>query len=186
MENMNPEEIRKSHDEQLYKVFNNVNDWLKFAEAKNAMLIAFNGASIFGSLKLLNLDYIKNSEFLENYFFFVIICLVFSTINCLISFAPRVKLIKGGYYDSGKIPNVLFFEYLKGKSNLEIIEEITGDTEKDKYTTLEKDIAEQIKQNSIISSRKYSHFTISVWITISAYITLPLAGIFCLYTYLSK
>lgn len=176
----------KIRDEKLFKVFNNVNDWLKFAEAKNAMLIAFNGASIFGSIKLLNLEYIKSSDFLEGYFFFVIICLVFSTVNCLISFAPRVKIIKGGFYDSGKIPNVLFFEYLKGKSNLEIIKEITGVNETDKYTTLEKDIAEQIKQNSIIASRKYSHFTVSVWITISAYITLPLAGIFCLYTYLSN
>lgn len=181
---MNEEKV--SHYEQLFKVFHNVNDWLKFAEAKNAMLIAFNGASIFGSIKLLSLEFIKNSEFLEYYFLFVIICLVFSTVNCLISFAPRVKIIKGGFYDSGKIPNVLFFEYLKGRSNLEIIKEITGDTKTDHYTTLQKDIAEQIKQNSINASRKYSHFTISVWITISAYITFPLAALFCLYTYVRE
>ena len=46
--------------QQLYQVFNNVNDWLKFAEAKNAMLIAFNGASIFGIIKLLSLDFVSN------------------------------------------------------------------------------------------------------------------------------
>ena len=172
--------------QQLYQVFNNVNDWLKFAEAKNAMLIAFNGASIFGIIKLLSLDFVSNSRFIENYLLFVIISLIFSTVNCLISFAPRVKIIKGGFYDSGKVPNVLFFEYLKGKNNLEIIEEVTGDREKENYTTLQKDIAEQIKQNSIIASRKYSHFTISVWITISAFITVILAGIFCLYTYLKE
>ncbi|KOF03068.1 hypothetical protein OB69_06935 [Roseivirga seohaensis subsp. aquiponti] len=172
--------------QQLYQVFNNVNDWLKFAEAKNAMLIAFNGASIFGIIKLLSLDFVSNSRFIENYLLFVIISLIFSTVNCLISFAPRVKIIKGGFYDSGKVPNVLFFEYLKGKNNLEIIEEVTGDRDKENYTTLQKDIAEQIKQNSIIASRKYSHFTISVWITISAYITVILAGIFCLYTYLNE
>ena len=172
--------------QQLYQVFNNVNDWLKFAEAKNAMLIAFNGASIFGIIKLLSLDFVSNSRFIENYLLFVIISLIFSTVNCLISFAPRVKIIKGGFYDSGKVPNVLFFEYLKGKNNLEIIEEVTGDREKENYTTLQKDIAEQIKQNSIIASRKYSHFTISVWITISAFITVILAGIFCFYTYLKE
>ena len=177
----NKENIDKA--EQLYKVFYNVNDWLKFAEAKNAMLIAFNGASIFGVIKLLNYSTVSESEFLKGYIVFVISCLIFSTINCLISFAPRVKIIKTGFYDSGKIPNVLFFEYLKGKSNLEIVKEITGDLDQNKYTTIEKDIAEQIKQNSIIASRKYSHFTVSVWITISAYITLPLAAIFCLYTY---
>jgi len=180
-------EIDKKHqEEQLFKVFNNVSDRLKFAEAKNAMLIAFNGASIFGAIRLLNLDIVKNSEFLENYVLFVIVCLIFSTVNCLISFAPRVKIVKGGFYDSGKVPNVLFFEYLKGKSNLEIIKEVTGESKTEEYTRLQKDIAEQIKQNSIIASRKYSHFTISVWITISAYVIVLLAGIFCLYTYLKE
>jgi len=183
---MNQIHDRDKMTQELYQVFSNVNDWLKFAEAKNAMLIAFNGASIFGIVRLLNTDFVSNSSFIENYLLFVIICLIFSTVNCLISFAPRVKIIKGGYYDSGKIPNVLFFEYLKGKSNLEIIKEITGKTETEDYSTLQKDIAEQIKQNSIIASRKYSHFTISVWITISAYISVLLAGLFCLYTYLNE
>jgi hypothetical protein len=172
-----------TREDKLFKVFNNVNDWLKFSEAKNAMLIAFNGASIFGIVKLGNIDIINNSSFLKNYLFIVAICLIFSTINCLISFAPRVKIIKGGFYNSGKIANVLFFEYLKGKNNIEIIKEITGELDEQKYSTLEKDIAEQIKQNSIIASRKYSHFTVSVWMTISAYITIPIALIFCIYTY---
>ena len=172
-----------SREDKLYKVFNNVNDWLKFSESKNAMLIAFNGASIFGIARLINIEPISNSSFLKNYLFIVIICLIFSTINCLISFAPRVKIIKGGFYNSGKIPNVLFFEYLKGLNNIQIVKEITEELDEKKYTTFEKDIAEQIKQNSIIASRKYSHFTISVWITISAFITIPLALIFCIYTY---
>jgi hypothetical protein len=172
-----------TREDKLYKVFNNVNDWLKFSESKNAMLIAFNGASIFGISRLANIETISNSSFLKSYLLIVIICLIFSTINCLISFAPRVKIIKGGFYNSGKIANVLFFEYLKGINNIQIIKEITGELDEEKYTTFEKDIAEQIKQNSIIASRKYSHFTISVWLTISAYITLPLAFIFCIYTY---
>jgi hypothetical protein len=172
------------HEEQLYKIFNNVNDWLKFAEAKNAMIIAFNSASIYGITQTFNIDCIKNSTFLTNYLFFVIILLVFSTICSLISFAPRVKIIKGGYYAPGNIPNVLFFEYLKTKTNIQIIKEVTGVLDEETFTTIEKDIAEQIKQNSIVASRKYSYFTISVWLTMAAYITFPLAGIFCLYTYL--
>jgi hypothetical protein len=175
-----------AHEEQLYRVFNNVNDWLKFAEAKNAMIIAFNSASIYGITQLFDLEYVKNSGTLTNYLIFVIIVLVFSTIFSLISFAPRVKIIKGGWYAPSDIPNVLFFEYLKTKTKEEIIKEITGVSNVNSYTTIEKDIAEQIKQNSIVASRKYSYFTIAVWFTIAAYITIPLAGIFCLYTYLSK
>ena len=33
-----------THEEQLYKIFNNVNDWLKFAEAKNFGLLSINAA----------------------------------------------------------------------------------------------------------------------------------------------
>ncbi len=175
-----------THEEQLYRVLNIVNDWLKFAEAKNAMIIAFNSASIYGITQLFNLNYIKNSEQITNYLIFVILLLVFSTISSLISFAPRVKIIKGGWYAPGDVPNVLFFEYLKTKTNEDLIKEITGELNVNLYATLEKDIAEQIKQNSIIASRKYSYFTIAIWLTIAAYITFPLAGIFCLYTYFNK
>lgn len=174
------------HEEQLYRVFNNVNDWLKFAEAKNAMIIAFNSASIYGITQLFSLKYLQESETLFNYLIVVIVILVFSTVSSLISFAPRVKIIKGGLYAPSNISNVLFFEYLKTKTNNEIIQEITGVSNANSYATIEKDIAEQIKQNSIIASRKYSYFTIAVWLTIAAYITIPLAGIFCLYTYFSK
>ena len=177
-----------THEEQLYRIFNNVNDWLKFAEAKNAMLIAFNSASIYGISQSLNLDCIKGTKFIEIYLMIVILLLVFSTITSLISFAPKVKIISGGYYGSGNISNVLFFEYLKTKSNTEIIQEVTGvsATTQAPYAKVELDIAEQIKQNSIIASVKYSYFTIAVWITIVAYVTVPIAGIYFLYSHFNK
>lgn len=178
-----------SNEERLLKVFANVNDWLKFAEAKNAMIIALNAASIYGIAKAMNLKVIENSEFLSWYLFIVIIQLVFSTVCALISFAPRVKIIKGGLFAPGSVSNVLFFEYLKTKSSDEIIREVNSIEKSDmafKPTLFETDVAVQIQQNSIIASRKYSYFAIAVWLTISAYITLPLALIFCLYTYLSK
>ncbi len=170
-------------EEKLFKVFANVTDWLKFAEAKNAVIIALNSASIYGITKMYDLDILKNSDLWKWYLFIVLLQLVFSTICSLISFAPRVKIIEGGYYAPGNIPNVLFFEYLKTKSNIEIIKEVTGINDEATFTRIEQDIAEQIKQNSIIASRKYSYFTISVWLTISAYITFPVALIFCLSTY---
>lgn len=177
-----------THEEQLYRIFNNVNDWLKFAEAKNAMLIAFNSASIYGIAQTLNLDCVKGTKFIEGYLIVVIILLIFSTITSLISFAPKLKIISGGYYAPSNIPNVLFFEYLKTKSNTEIIQEVTGvsATIEVPYTRIELDVAEQIKQNSIIASVKYSYFTIAVWITIVAYITVPVAGIFFLYSHFNK
>lgn len=177
-----------THEEQLYRILNNVNDWLKFAEAKNAMLIAFNSASIYGITQTFDLTCVKGLIFVEGYLIIVIGLLVFSTITSLISFAPKVKIIRGGYYDPNNVSNVLFFEYLKTKSNLEIIQEVTGvmQTTTSPFSKIELDIAEQIKQNSIVTSMKYAYFTIAVWITLVAYLTLPLAGIFFLYSYFSK
>jgi hypothetical protein len=176
------EDIQKN-EERLLKVFTNVSDWLKFAEAKNAMILAFNAASIFGASKFI--DSTKDS-YLNNYLFFVIILLIFSCAVSLISFAPRVKIIRTGLYAPGNIPNSLFFEYLKTLTALQIIESINGCQNSISPTQFEIDVAEQIKQNSIIASRKYSYFTISVWLTISAYITFPLAIVFCIYTYINK
>ena len=42
----------KNMNKELLLIFSNINEWLRFAEAKNAMIIAFNGASIYGIVKL--------------------------------------------------------------------------------------------------------------------------------------
>jgi len=177
---------KSKHEDILFKIFANVNDWLKFAEAKNAMILAFNAASIYGITKTMDLDCIKESKPLMGYLFVVIIILVFSCICSLVSFAPRVKILNGGLFGPSDFSNVLFFEYLKTKSNIEIIKEVTGIVDESTFSKIDKDIAEQIKQNSIIASRKYSYFTISVWLTISAYVTPLVAGIYFLYTYFNE
>ncbi len=170
-------------EEKLFKIFNNVNDWLKFAEAKNAALVAFNGVSIFGIIQAFQSELIKD-DWLCNYLQFIIVLLIFSTITSLISFAPKVKMVKLSWAKpSGK--NVLFFEYLKTLDNTEILKQIFEGVSIE-FTNFEKDLAEQIKQNSYIASKKYGFFSIALWITIAAYITLPLALIFFLYTYFSK
>ncbi len=171
-------------EERLYKIFSNVNDWLKFSEAKNAMLLAFNAASIYGITKSFEVTFIKSNNTLVIYLSICILFLIFSSICALVSFAPRVKIIKGGWFAESDTPNVLYFECLKTKSAIEILEEVSGIKGEEKFTKIEKDIAEQIRQNSIIASRKFSYFTIALWLCIAAYITFPLAGFFFLYTFM--
>ena len=170
-------------EERLFKVFSNVSDWLRFAEAKNAMLAAFNAASIYGITKSFEVSFIKNNPYLLFYLGVAILFLVFSSVCVLISFAPRVTIIKGGWYAPSSPPNILFFEYLKTKNADDILTEICGPAPQNGYTRIEKDLAVQIQQNSIIASRKYSYFTIALWLSIAAYITFPLAAFFCLHTY---
>ncbi len=171
-----------SNFEKLNRVFTNVNEWLKFAETKNGTLIAFNSASIFGVLKFIDPSDLGDLKFSTSYLLVVLLFLVFSTVIALISFVPKLKIIKTGLFANSSNSNVLFHEYLKNQSDKSAFNEITGD-EYENGSKIEKDLANQIIQNSIIASRKYSHFTIAIWLTISAYITILPALIFWIYAY---
>jgi hypothetical protein len=41
-------------EERLKYIFNNINDWLKFAETKNAALLVIDSAAIFALLSFIN------------------------------------------------------------------------------------------------------------------------------------
>ncbi|MEM7187230.1 MAG: hypothetical protein AAF466_11280, partial [Bacteroidota bacterium] len=53
----------------------------------------------------------------------------------------------------------------------------------DNFSELDKDLANQIQSISLVASRKYSLFSIAVWITATAYLTFPVAVIFWLYNF---
>lgn len=182
MEVNKTEKEQPNNYEKLNRVFINVNEWLKFAETKNGTLIAFNSASIFGVLKFIDPKDLGEIKFSTFYLIMVLIFLVFSTVITLISFVPKLKIIKTGLFASGSDSNVLFHEYLKNQSDKSAFNEITGGTYEN-GSKIEQDLANQIVQNSIIASRKYSHFTIAIWLTISAYITILPALIFWIYDY---
>ncbi len=157
-------------EEKLKDIFDNVNNWLKFAEAKNATLIAGNGLVIFGIAKLL-----KDIEqyYLIYYLYFVIAVLGVSFCIALISFIPNIKL-----------PNYLFKENNLGESNLlffgsickydetsylkELKESLNITDEKVLESKFNKMYAQQIIINSKISMKKYQLFNLGLHITLFA------------------
>lgn len=185
MEDITNEERQQKifkNEERLQKIFTNVNDWLKFAETKSSILLAFNGASIFGLIKIFDFDLIKEHEWTQWYIYCALVQLVFSAIWCLISLTPRVTILTGALTPAAVDSNILFFEYLKSKTEVEILNELYEIDNID-FTNYEVALANQIMQNSIIASRKYSYFTVAVWLSISAYMSFLLAGLFWAYTY---
>ena len=172
-------------EERLLKVLDIVTDWLRFAESKNAALIGFDGASIYGITQALGFDFIKRSPFWSGYAVFVIILLVISAVSSLLSFVPKLKPTSSKSAPGVKEPNFVFFQHLKTQSEVAIIQTICESDEVE-FSRFERDIARQIKHYSDIVSDKYAYFTVAVWITVSAYITPVLAGIFAIYLYLSR
>ncbi|RYC51865.1 Pycsar system effector family protein [Flagellimonas olearia] len=167
----------------LLEIFYNTKDWLKFAEAKNAMLIAFNGASIYGVAQLFDIDFFDESKFWTVYLTAVILFLVVSTITCLTSFVPRLRFLYLSIVPEKMEDNIFFFENLKDMSEEKILKCLTEKGASDTFTEIDKDLANQIQSLAKVASTKYSLFLVAVWITVIAYASPVVAFILWLYNH---
>lgn len=157
-------------DEQLKYTFSNVNDCLKFAETKCAALLAGSAAVSVGIGQKLAEGQIEGVTLL--YAWFVLTQLLFCLLFCLISFVPSLNmpwLFK--LSAPGKDDNLLFFEHIAKYSVSGYLLAINSNIKKEKETKFQRDIAQQIVVNSVITRRKFSLFNVAVWFFVSALIT---------------
>lgn len=177
-----------NHEEQLYKIFNNVNDWLKFAEAKNFGLLTLNAAILFG---LTQITFCDDSVIRTVAFCVFVPFSILSFLPCLISLFPIVSKIesknkKGKIRKSMKFINYLsnlidedksfenihFFGYLKDLKEDKFEEEFLKKTgSKEEFTKYETELVTQILYNSRITTLKYKFFKIGAFIFFIGIIT---------------
>ncbi len=166
-------------EERLEKIFSNVNEWLKFAEAKNGVLVALNGGVIFAFLsafgdKLL----LKGLSFLSLEFFVGIFCWEFLICSCLsllislLSFFPQTKEKAFWFPSTSKKrnDNLLFYSDIQKYTPLEFLN-LISETPKDSYNKSEVYFARQIITNSRITHRKVTFFKAALFFNISAIVT---------------
>ena len=159
----------------LDQVFSNTNDWLKFAEAKCATLLAGNIALIFGIAQVAK-DYPLN-HFLQILLATTAAQLAASSIFLLISLIPSLE-IKSFLPKSQKSENLIYFSSIAGYTPYEYIKAFKkASLNSEKVTDYEIMLAEQIINNAKIAARKYSLFKISIWLTTSALATPILAAL---------
>ncbi|PTT04525.1 hypothetical protein DBR27_09440 [Flavobacterium sp. HMWF030] len=168
-----------NHEEQLYKIFNNVNDWLKFAEAKNFGLLTLNAAIIFGLTQITFSDSV-----IQKIAFCVFVPFsILSFIPCLISLFPIVTKIESkkkndeirnsrkiinyisNLIDKDKsFENIHFYGYLKDLKEKDFEEKFLNKVNStDKFTVYETELSTQILYNSRITSLKYQFFKIGAF-----------------------
>ncbi len=160
----------------LLIVLQNVTEWLKFAEAKNTGLIAFNGASIFGLTALLGTKVVEVNPAFWWWVILSIVLLIVSTMVSLLSMIPKLNIVKEGIGFAkikGGEENMIYFEHLKELDSKKVYEGITCEVF-DEASLLDKNLTGQIIQISKVASRKYSHFSIAVWATLFG-VFLPVA-----------
>lgn len=163
-------------EERLRYILTTVNEWLKFAEAKNGALLAVDSAIIFGIFKLAS-----DSAWPHVIFPYLTISLVIvSSVSCLVSFIPRIKIPT---FTLSQKPDatasLLFYTHIAKYDPESYLKALHGRT--DDSTTLsssfEMDFARQIVTNSRIAVKKYYCFTVALWLTVVALILLLIAGI---------
>jgi hypothetical protein len=153
----------------LKDIFENVNNWLKFAEAKNATLVAGNGLLIFGILKTIN-D-LNINTYLLYYIYFCLALFSISLVISLISFIPKVKiptfLLNS---DIETNDNLLFYGHILKYNERTLLEKLDSmlNNEDDKTSKEFRTMyTQQIIINSKIARNKFELFDIAIKFTLS-------------------
>ena len=174
-------------DAKLKDIFDNVNSWLKFAESKNAALIAFNSAAGFGLASLLASSKLTLSP-VHVYACLCILLLGLGAVAGLISFLPRLRIPWS--FSKTRInawDNLLFFGHIARYTPERYLDSLSKlvETEARNFTDMQRIYAEQIVINSQITMYKYRCFTVGLWFTLSAFAT-PIAPLIGLIIYLAR
>lgn len=171
--------LKKDVEVKLKEIFDDVNKWLAFAEAKNGAMIALNGAVLAGLVNvLLNKDFndyfnilVKISLYIS--IGFTVVALIFS----LISFLPHLSVFTAMdiYCEEEYILN-FYGDIAKYKNEKQYIKDIYKcyfdvDKTESQLSKMELDYGKEIIINSCITVKKCRWFKLSLQSTISAIVT---------------
>lgn len=175
---------------KLISILKIVNDWLKYSEAKNAILLAFSGA---GATTVVTYLSTKTDTFTPLYIGLLISIFLFccSLLICSLSFLPKTNLesilwrkekpSKKAKRILNDTDNFYFFNDLKKYHSEGLLCSINRLYFENKITLPfrkeDLDIANQIVVNSEITSTKLSFFITALWFSIISIICIPISVI---------
>jgi hypothetical protein len=152
----------------LEKQYNHAFDMVKFGEAKNTILIAFNGVIIVGMTKLVQ-D--TSSIYIQCYLFYIISMCAMSIFICFAALIAKIRSSIGNI-SLHKTNNLLFFATLAHMSEEELLEKLKAQYQcETSNTNHEKDLARQVIIVSQIAARKFKLFNIAIGFTLSGLLT---------------
>jgi hypothetical protein len=168
---------------KLLLIFQNVNEWLKFAEAKNAALLAFSGTAVTAILTVL----VTATSLPVSLRVALLIStgsLSICTLISALSFLPKTNLEKILWLrnrPSSAIPqpeatdNFYYFGHLQKYNADNLLEALNIHYFNDGMTPNKecRDIAVQVTVNSGIASMKFQFFTYALSFLIAAIVIIP-------------
>lgn len=167
--------MKKDNIDFFDKCLTKTNDWVKFAEAKNAVIIALGSATLFGMQKAVS-GVTDINVFILIYLSLFTCCMIISMVISLYSFIPRLEMFF--WVKKEKInedaDNPLYFGHAykyskKEKTFLELINKKLNLSEKN--DDIDLCYCNQIITNSEIAFLKFKAFEMAAWLFLSAIIT---------------
>ena len=165
-------------EERLRNTLSTVNEWVRFAEGKNAALLVADGAAVFGIFQVhagRDLHWA-----IDLYSVVAITLLVASAAICLVSFVPELRISwSSSPKQTSPKDNLLFYGHIANYSPREYLESLCrqSNTSVESLGQIQEYYAEQIVVNSRIARAKYRCFNSAVFLTLSAILTPVLVPI---------
>lgn len=168
-------------EEKLNSIFINTNDWLKFAEAKNGIIITLNGAGIFGLINLIGDEPVGLIQY-KLLIILLLFSMIVSLIIALLSFFPNLKI---SHLYSKKISvndNLVYYGHICKYPTEKYVIALYSNFENRNISyaecpKYEKQLAEQIVINSRIAMKKYYLFDLSVGILVISIVFVTIGSI---------
>jgi hypothetical protein len=160
-------------DVKLFRALQLVNEWLKFAEAKNGVLVTFNGAAIVGIHNMVSLYKVEN-PWGWLWVWVATACCFASLAVGLSSFYARTNIMAFSFRkEDGARKNGIYFGHLADMSKDQVLNELVrqGDVQ-DKYL---RDMAGQVIINAKLARKKMGLFNVALMLTVAGAVTPPLA-----------
>ncbi len=182
-----------SIEEKLQQISSNVQESMRFAEAKNAALITFNGAALYVLVE--GHDYLP--AIIQEYWIFNATVLIVGITLSIIAFLPSMgsttkppSKIKLSTWQSHKKMGIFYFGHIRkcgAEEYLARVYEFYDQKLKEPIPRAELDLSQQAITLSRITRHKYVFFSIAGHLTLVALILpIPILFIYWFLVYLNK
>lgn len=154
-----------------------VNEWLKFAEAKNGALVVLNSAVVALSIPPAIASH-PWTDLAQLWLWTSWLLLAAGLLIALLSFLPATQIpFLDPAQPTSPNDNLIFFGHARNYDVEEYLHALRERTGAPHDSGWERDVAGQIITNAKIASWKYSCFKGALWCTIAAIVTPVLAGL---------
>jgi len=180
-------------EEKLIRISNNVQESMRFAEAKNAALITFNGAALYVLVE--GNSYLP--PFIKEYWIFNAVVLIIGITLSIIAFLPSMgsttkppSQIKLSTWQSHKKMGIFYFGDIRKYGDEEFLARVYEYYDvklKDPVQRAELDLARQAITLSRITRHKYVFFSIAGHLTLLALVLpIPVLLFYWFLVYINK